>query len=309
MLSLNLVRFIGGIESISVPQRFRVVRARPTARRHAAFLSTRPLHRTFRLRCARRHRARLRRWSTPECRGSAEGSHRSSLRRTTPAGSALSRPRPRPATIGAVAGRRPAGRMPDDLNRYGQRLTVPPRVLLGDGVLHRLPELLFECAQRTRVARSEIDLHPRLAGDRVDRRAAADAPDVERRPRRVRHLKFADARDSAAEGVDRVDGAERTEAVAAGPLNVTRNRALPIAMCVMPRPSPSIETNRSILSFNVSLNSRLTPRRSPSPSSPTVPTNVIVPGVVTPPLFNARATANTSASPRQSSPMPGPRSA
>ena len=53
-------------------------------------------------------------------------------------------------------------------------------------------------------------------------------------------------------------------------------------MWVMPSPSPSIDTNRSILSFSVSLNSRFTPRRSPSPSSPTVPTNVIVPGVVTP---------------------------
>ena len=64
-----------------------------------------------------------------------------------------------------------------------------------------------------------------------------------------------------------------------GPLKVTRNRALPMAMCVTPSPSPSIETKRSILSFNVSLKRRFTPRRSPSPSSPTVATKVIVPGV------------------------------
>ena len=47
------------------------------------------------------------------------------------------------------------------------------------------------------------------------------------------------------------------------------------------------------------------PRRSPSPSSPTSATNVMVPGVSTWPSFNARITASMTASPRQSSPMPG----
>ena len=93
-----------------------------------------------------------------------------------------------------------------------------------------------------------------------------------------------------------------------GPLKVTRKRALPIAMCDRLNPWPSMETNRSILPFSVSLKRRLTPRRSPRPSSPTVPTNVTVPGVATLALFNALATASTSASPRQSSPIPGPRS-
>ena len=61
-------------------------------------------------------------------------------------------------------------------------------------------------------------------------------------------------------------------------------------MCVMPRPVPSIETNRSIWPFMPSFNRYFTPRRSPSPSSPTVPTNVIDPGVWIFAWFMARIT-------------------
>src|SRR5512138_262262 len=50
-----------------------------------------------------------------------------------------------------------------------------------------------------------------------------------------------------------------------------------------------------------------TPRRLPGPSSPTLPTKTIVPSVGTFSIWNARATASTTASPRQSSPMPGAR--
>ena len=53
-------------------------------------------------------------------------------------------------------------------------------------------------------------------------------------------------------------------------------------MFVMPRPVPSIETKRSICPFRPSLNRYFTPRRSPRPSSPTLPTKVIVPGVLMP---------------------------
>ena len=50
------------------------------------------------------------------------------------------------------------------------------------------------------------------------------------------------------------------------------------------------------------------PRRSPSPSSPTLATKVIVPGVCTRACSRARAIATSTASPRQLSPIPGPRS-
>ncbi len=79
-------------------------------------------------------------------------------------------------------------------------------------------------------------------------------------------------------------------------------------MCVMPSPVPSIETKRSICPFMPSLKRYFTPRRSPSPSSPTVPTNVMLPGVCSLAWFIACTTASSTASPRQSSPMPGPRS-
>ena len=46
-------------------------------------------------------------------------------------------------------------------------------------------------------------------------------------------------------------------------------------MCVMPRPVPSTETKRSIRPFRPSLKRYFTPRRSPRPSSPTLPTKVI----------------------------------
>src|SRR5688500_9223908 len=49
-----------------------------------------------------------------------------------------------------------------------------------------------------------------------------------------------------------------------------------------------------------------TPRRFPSPSSPTVPTKSTVPGSRTFAVSIARATASSTARPRQSSPMPGP---
>ena len=76
-----------------------------------------------------------------------------------------------------------------------------------------MTELLLERAQRCRVAGAQIHFHPGLARNRVDRRAAANPPDIERRPRRPWHLEIGDARRRAPQRVNRIHHAERAEAV------------------------------------------------------------------------------------------------
>ena len=70
-------------------------------------------------------------------------------------------------------------------------------------------------------------------------------------------------------------------------------------------PSPSIEIKPSISAW--SRNSALTPRRLPSSSSPTVPTNSTSPTVLSSLAFMAWISDSSAASPRESSPMPGAR--
>ena len=90
-----------------------------------------------------------------------------------------------------------------------------------------------------------------------------------------------------------------------GPLKETRYRCEPRPALVTPLwPSPSIEMNAS-KSGEPSRNRCLTPRRSPVPSSPTVPTNQMSRSVWMPAAFIARSTASTATRPRLSSAMPG----
>ena len=69
--------------------------------------------------------------------------------------------------------------------------------------------------ERRRIRRAHVELHPAFERNRVHRRAAADAADVERRPRLLRHLQLLDLGDRASHRAHRVGHAERAEAVAA----------------------------------------------------------------------------------------------
>src|SRR4051795_7110931 len=71
----------------------------------------------------------------------------------------------------------------------------------------------------------------------------------------------------------------------------------------MPRPSMEMKPSMSAWSRN----NAFTPRRLPSSSSPTVPTNITSPTVAMPLALTALINESSAARPRESSPMPGAR--
>ena len=89
-----------------------------------------------------------------------------------------------------------------------------------------------------------------------------------------------------------------------GPEKINSKRRLPVPPAVIRlRRTPSTEINPSTPSR--SRNRALTPRRSPRPSSPTLPLKIMLPTVSISNWFITSITDSNTARPRVSSPIPG----
>ena len=94
---------------------------------------------------------------------------------------------------------------------------VARRVLGRDRVGYDAAEFRIQPGQFDRVTRAQVDLHPDLVGDGVDRGAAAHDGNAMGGLRPARHRDGADALRRGGHRVDRIDQAKRAEAVPARP--------------------------------------------------------------------------------------------